>query len=129
MPAPDLSKFLLTPPRRGDHDGAYRWQWLISLKVWALLVFCLWGAGAFATFGLNGFARAEDVQSLKTEVREARLENIERVIFDLWVRKCSTADLSLRRALTDQLTKQLRLYREVGGIDYPHKTTTCEDLN
>lgn len=125
MPTPDLSKLLITPPAKGDHDGNYRWQWLISFKVWGILAFCAWAAGGFSAFGLDGFARAEDVQSLRQEVRETRLTALESQLFELRLKQCQ-AEGALRVALSEQLAKLNRDYHELTGTNY--QLPSCEDL-
>lgn len=125
MPAPDLSRLLITPPRKGDQDGHYRWQWLVSMKLWGLFLFCVWAAGGFVAFGLDGFARADDVQTLQQEVRETRITALESQLFELRLKQCQ-AEGALRAALSEQLAKRNRDYYELTGAHYP--LPLCEDL-
>jgi hypothetical protein len=115
----------LVPPKPGDSDGHYRWQWAVFLKIWALIVFVIWSIGGLAGLGLDGFARASDVANLQQEVRDARVTALGAQMFDLRIKQCQNTG-PLRQVLAEQLVRLNREYREITGDWY--ELQPCSDL-
>lgn len=115
------------PPKRGDHEGQYVWQWWVFLKLSALLLFAAWALGLFATVGFQGLARASDVDGLRQEVRDGRIEDVGAKIFEMRVKQCNgETPVVLRQALGEQIAKQMLLYFQLSGE--PYQLQNCDEL-
>lgn len=65
----DLFKTLFfgsIPPDSGDSNGVRRWQWVVALKIWALICFAVWSADMIPQ--IPGMARSTSVRALSDKV-------------------------------------------------------------
>lgn len=114
----------LLPPKSGDVEGNNRWQWMVFLKLWMLLIFAIWSLDLVP--GFPGLARADEMRQLGDEIRQSRIEMIEGQLFDLRVKQCLADTQVARQAYGEQLAKALRRFYELTGARY--ELPACSDV-
>ena len=112
------------PPKSGDVEGNNRWQWMVFLKLWLLLVFAIWSLDLVP--GFPGLARADEMRQLGEEIRQSRVEMIEVQLFELRVKQCLADTPVARQAYGEQLAKAMRRFYELTGTRY--ELLNCSDV-
>lgn len=70
-----------------------RWKIAMSLSIVTLFIYVFWSVGTFSFLGLEGFARAGDINELKTNQRASTRVTLQNEICRLyWVRMKVTGD-------------------------------------
>ena len=97
----------------------------MSIKVYLLAIFTVWALSFIP--GFPGFALAEDVKELRSELKTAHVASLEWSLFDLRVKQC-TPDIgpALKQAYGERIQGLLRSYHNLTGQGY--HLASCEDL-
>lgn len=106
------------PPKSGDADGTYRWQWAVFMKLWLLIGFAVWALDLVP--GFPGLAKASDVDALASQISQSRVESLETSIFNMRIKQCAT-DIppAVRQVYSEQVSKMLHTYHALTGVSYP----------
>lgn len=105
-----------------------RWRLVIFASVAVLMFHVAWACGWLGYIGLgNGFAYAEDVQKVQTDITSLRQSIIEQTMFDMQIRRCAAPQGGeLRRFLTEKIQRLQNEYRDITGIVY--QLPSCEEM-
>lgn len=131
--------------RRDPDTGEYRqltWQSLLLMGLtnaevrgaiivsWRIInaVALLWLAGWLSSVGFPGPVRAAEMESVKNETRDTRIEGLEARMFDLQVKKCEALKANQsQRAYTIQLQGLADKYRMLTNRE--PLLPTCQELD
>lgn len=108
-----------------DNPNARR-RWRLTVALVLLLVgfHVAWACGFVP--GLDGFARADSVAVVKSDVAMIRTELLEQRLFETRVRQCTSTTSDARQYHGEKLQELRRTYYSVTGHDYP--VPTCEEV-
>ena len=68
---------MFIPPPDSDKVALARWRIIVSSKLWVLLTFAAWALGMFVYMGFAGFARANDINQIRTDVQMIQVQLLE----------------------------------------------------
>lgn len=112
----DAIKELLPPADDGRPlSPLTRWRIAVFAVCVSFLLFMVWALSPY------GFALAEDVQRIRTNVDDMRLAQIEQQVYDAKQSECVAADRETRRFFTSRVMELARKYRLLaqGEINIP----------
>lgn len=87
-------------------------------SITALLLFHIFWACGWVP-GMPGFALAAHAEDTNSEVRQLRIELLERDLLDAHALRCAADDRELRRLYSQRVQMRLRKYQEIVGTPYP----------
>lgn len=133
-PAPELAQFshgnsmyqrlldfalsLIAPPRNASAAETRRHAVALSVAVFMIYGYIAISWGAFASIGISGFAKADDLAALQDESAEVRITLYGIAIRDLY-RSCKNArDEQDRLALNGELQRVRAKYQKAMGVPY-----------
>ncbi len=97
---------------------------LSPLTRWRIAVFAVCvGFMCFMAWALSpyGFALADDVQKIRTNVDDMRLSQIEQQVYDAKQSECASTDAGSRRFFSSRVMELVRKYRDLadGEVSIP----------
>lgn len=102
----------LLPP---DLPEVTRWRLVVFASIIVLGLVVISGYGAFAFLGLDGFAHSEDLDKVKDNMKEVRIQLIEQGVFEAKDSECTAANSYAERFFQRRVLELSRAYFEVVG--------------
>lgn len=112
----DAIRELLPPDDDGRPLSALtRWRIAVFAVCATLIVFMTWALSPY------GFALADDVQTIRSNVDNVRLTQIEQQLYDAKESECASTDNAARRFFANRVMQLGREYRQLarGEVDIP----------
>jgi hypothetical protein len=112
----DAIKELLPPADDGRPlSPLTRWRIAVFAVCVSFMLFIAWALSPY------GFALADDVQKIRSNVDNVRLTQIEQQIYDAKQSECLSTDSNARRFFSSRVMQLAREYRALaqGGVDIP----------
>lgn len=106
------------PPLDDDPEKHRRWRIAIGFAVFVLSVSTLFSYGIFTWLGFQGFARADDMKSIKVELLEER-------IFGVRLLHCNATTVESRQFYAAKVQELLRKFRETEG---QYRLPSCDEV-
>lgn len=105
-----------------------RWRLAMFLLSIVMLFHVAWACGWLLYLGLgNGFAKAEEVQSLKSDINALRTVALEQNMFDMHIKRCAAAPGSpIKIFLAEKIQTLQAEYVQVTGRYYV--LPSCSEL-
>ena len=133
----DLALALFPTQESGEAAHTFRWRQTVAVCMitlgFLMVLHVAWACGLLVGFGLNGFAWAVDVETVRQQNTNIRAGQIDREIIDARRDQCialasptmvnEDARIYNARRLADQLTQ----YRELTGKEYV-RVPECSEL-
>jgi hypothetical protein len=96
---------------------------------WILLVsICMcWAMGWLAFIGLAGPASAEEVESIKGDVRSIQVQLLEQSLFEVRLSQCKAETTETRRYYYTKLQEKMDLYFRLTGRNY--NPPDCKEIS
>lgn len=115
-----LSFFLstLAPPSSGNPQDIRRYWAAISMAIAILYLHVVIACGWMSSLGMSGFARADTVNAMQTEIVDVRLTLYGVAIRDLNRALCNATDWDDRRTLNDQIQVLQTKYQAIAHVPY-----------
>lgn len=106
----DAIRELFPPDEHGKPlSPLTRWRLAVFAVCTMFLVFISWALSPY------GFARADDVQKIRSNVDDMRLTQIEQQVYDAKQSECVATDRSARRFFSSRVLQLAREYLMLGG--------------
>lgn len=110
----DAIRELLPPDDNGRPLSALtRWRIAVFAICTTFIVFMTWALSPY------GFALADDVQTIRSNVDSVRLTQIEQQLYDAKESECASTDTSARRFFSNRVMQLAREYRQLARGDVP----------
>lgn len=112
----DAIKELFPPDDHGKPlSPLTRWRIAVFATCVGFLIFMTWALSPY------GFALADDVQKIRTNVDNVRLIQTEQQIYDAKQSECASTDPGARRFFANRVMQLAREYRELAqaSVDIP----------
>jgi hypothetical protein len=112
----DAIRELLPPDDNGRPLSALtRWRIAVFAVIISMLLFMAWALSPY------GFALAEGVQTIRSNVDDLRLSQIEQQVYDAKQSECVSTDFSARRFFANRVMELVRKYRQLseGELSIP----------
>ena len=88
-----------------------RWRIAVFIAISCLIMFATWAVSPY------GFALAEDVRSVRNNVDDMRLTQIEQQVYDAKQSECLATDAVAERFFANRVTQLAREYRNLARAE------------
>lgn len=128
-----LQSFLSVIIPRPDADAGHQYMWRLSVAA-ALLagaIFIGFTLNAFASIGLSGFARADELRSQGDQLAGIQMQQSDSKIIDFRERQCKAirqgdAGEEAKKFATDRLYAEIQQWERIAGHAY--RLPSCDEL-
>jgi len=119
----------LIPPNEATPEQQYNWRLRIGIAV--CLLFPMFVAGVAGAYGLvpgiAGFARATDLASVVSEIRQNRLGELDNRILDLRIKHCDAKTDEAKQLYWAKINALISEWRALTGLP-AYQLPNCTDL-
>lgn len=113
----------LIPPGIGPE---LRWKIAMSLSIVTIFVYIFWSVGTFSFLGLEGFAKAGDINELKTNQRASTRVTLQNEICRLyWLRMKQTGEIWVQ--LNKNFNDRQEEYAAVNNGQHYNAAAECSE--